>query len=742
MKKSRKNRQIRLSSDTPVENKQDSQIPIQFMGRGSSGIRNFSGYISEEYLHELHGHVAADTYDKMRRSDSKIKKVLKAVKDPIKAANWEIHAADDDANSILHKEFIEHALFEGMSKEAKFPQFVSEALTVLEFGHSVFEKIHQVVLNHPTYGNYIGLRKLSWRSPRTLHKFNIDPQTEDLKSVTQYAYGDAQRLVDIEAKFLVIVTLDREGANWEGISALRNCYGAFIRKQMFLKLLAIGIEKYAIPTAVGNVPKSSGPDYDAFIAALEKYTSHETNYITLPTGWTIDLKDTNFDASKVRAAIDGENMEIVDAFIANFLELAMGSGGGSKALSEDMSSFFLSGITQIANLISGALNDNAIKDLIDLNFGPQVQYPKLAVSGITDKAGIDLANALKALVDAKVIIPDDHLEENLRKRYDFPKPSLKGQRQVQDQSGSPSPGPGGSPFQRAGLSERGLSNLQVQLAEKNAKQTISANADQLKEVFKTGLSTIGKRLISDLMKAASKLSDANKVSAVRKVDAVGTQSYQKNLRAALMDIAYKGVESARRDVPKAKNVTFKEPSDSDYDLYIPQSVQKAVEAQAELLVDTQVADLKKAILFQYTSSAPTTDSEATLEDDLMNALDKYLESQSIEAGSMTVSSSVINTARFDFFEDPEVNDQIDAYQFVNGDPVSPICQDLAGTIFAKDDPAASRYFPPLHHNCKSYIMPILKGNLGSRETEDLKPSRSSLDAFVTLSEVRLGHIRL
>lgn len=726
----RQNPQLSTIGDKPIENAANANSLIQFQGIGSSGIRNFAGYISEDYLHSLHGHVAADIYDKMRRSDSKIKKVLKAVKDPIMAANWEVQAAGDDADATMHRDFIEHVLFEGLADENNFAQFVREALTALDFGHSVFEKIHKVVLNHPEFGDYIGIQKIAWRSPRTIHKFNIDPETESLKSVTQFAYGDAARPgIDIDAKFLMIITIDREGSNWEGISYLRNCYGAWLRKQTYLKLLAIGIEKYAIPTPIGKVPVQAGPDYDAFIEALDKYTSHETNYITLPAGWDITLQQSNFDAAKIMAAVQAENMEIVDAFIANFLELAMGSGGGSRALSEDMSAFFLSGITQLANIVVDAVNAKLIKDLIDLKFGVQQKYPKLNVSGITDKAGIDLANALKALVDSKVIIPDDKLEDNVRKRFDFPEASKIGQRQVTPPGGGASPGPGNSPFQSAGLSER-----QINLAEKTAKHLISSGSDLIKECFQKNLTVMGARLIADLMKAARGLSSANKLAAIKKVDVVGLGNYRTELTAVVSKVARMGIDSARKDVPKARNVKFDEAYYDD----LPPEIQKIVDAQIELLIGTQESDLKKAVLFQYNSSAPSTDSEDMIAADLNDALEKYVDGVSVDTGATITSAEIVNKSRMSFFEQPDVADQIDAFQFVNGDPVSPICKDLAGRIFDINDPINARYMAPLHHNCKSYIMPILAGNLGNKEITNLVPSNSSLEKYITLSEAKLG----
>lgn len=753
-------------TEAKVDTKTNHQI--QFVPLGSTGIRNWSGYIQEDYLHFLNGRQAADIFDKMRRSDTKVKKVLKAVTDPIIAANWEVLHKEDTPDAILQKEFIEHILFKDMADDADFYQVLREMLTFMTFGKSVHEVIHKTVIGHKKFGDYIGIRRLAFRSARTIERFNLNKDTEELVSVSQAAYGDAQKIVDLDARFLLILTLDREGANWDGVSMLRSCYGAWKRKQDFLKLLAIGIEKFAIPTAIGKVPQLSGDDYDEFVQALEKYTSHEANYITLPNGWEITLQASDFDPAKVRETIAAENMEIVDAFIANFLELAMGSSsGGSYALSSDLSTFFLSGITQIAYLIAEAFNRRVIRPLIDLNFGPQEEYPELAANGISDKAGLQLAQSLNQLAAADIIRPDDKLEEHLRRRYDLPPADPATAREKPapvSPFGGPAPAgtkPGdkedddaddananddddapddGEKDEEAKASDKtkpkALSEKSIRLAEKKAKKLIKSGTEKLRDVFEEGLSVMGEKLIDDLMRASEKVAQDKSLTAIKQVDVKGKAAYRKEVKRAMAEIALAAIESARAEIPGGSKVKFSESVrlDDDIDVYLPKKVKRNIEAQAELLVDTQAADLKKHVLHQYVSSAPSTDSAATLADDLAQALNKYVSGSAVNAAAGNTSAQVINRSRRTFFDEPEVTDQIEAFQFVNGDPVSPICQDLAGTIFAKDDPQGTRFEPPLHHNCKSFIVPILKGNLKGREVKSLKPSRASLEKFITLGE--------
>ena len=118
---------------------------------------------------------------------------------------------------------------------------------------------------------------------------------------------------------------------------------------------------------------------------------------------------------------------MVKAFLANFLELGM-SGSGAYALSNDLSDFFLSGIEFIAKEISEQFNKKVIPDLIKLNFGPRDKYPTLNFTGISDKAGKELADILSTLTSAKILTPDDRLEKHLRKRLGITEMSEEGKR--------------------------------------------------------------------------------------------------------------------------------------------------------------------------------------------------------------------------------------------------------------------------------------------------------------------------
>lgn len=234
------------------------------------------------------------------------------------------------------------------------------------------------------------------------------------------------------------------------------------------------------------------------------------------------------------------------------------------------------------------------------------------------------------------------------------------------------------------------------------------------------------KISSDLIKQAMK----GDITEIKNIEPRYAREYQSVMLEAMSAIANDSIDLARKEVPKAKKVQLSEFED------LPPGLRKEIKAKAALLVDDQVSSLKKEIQFAYANNIDTTDSLNTVAMDLQEAADDYINGPSITAGANVTASSIVNEARNAFFFDEEVLEEIEAFEFKNGDPVTPICTDLNGTIFAKDDPNMFRYTPPLHWNCASYIVPILNGNLKNREIEPLKPSSKKLESMIQFHECK------
>lgn len=682
----------------------DNSLGLSFEPHGSSGTEIFSGYIQEEYLRELQGTEAADIFDKMRRSDTQVKMVLSAVKNPIKGANWFIESASDLGRDKYMSDFIHFNLMEDLGKPWR--KTLHEVLSMIEFGFSILELTHKIVKDEKTFGTYVGLGNLAWRSPRTIERFNVD-KTGKLVSISQQAYGDAGKQVDIPAEFIHLFSLDAEGDNYSGVSLLRSCYGAWLRKQAYLKWMAIGIEKTAVPTPVGEVPegKENSPEFTRFKRILELYTSHQSQYITLPAGWKVNFNPTSFEPEKVVQAIDMEDKAIVKSFLANFLELGISTGGGSYSLSFDQSDFFLKGIEHVADIVCEVFNDQIIPSLIKLNFGPQKEYPKLAYSGISDRAGKELADTLVALGNGQFIKPDDKLETFIRQKYDLPEADTSTSRSA--------PAAPQAPL----FSEAEKKSLKfAEVKKSKAHKLISESSKELTALMQEHLEEIGRDMIKQLVNRFRALPYSRSLEAIGKVESHGSLKYKQALKDFLTQLSGQAIDQAKVEVGvklSEGSIQFaKRPFRFES---LPKTVRDRLTTESALLVGSQIADIEKILFFTYAKSAPDSDSAKMIEGDLQDVLKKQITGPSVLSAGSNSSAKTVNSARQAYFFDDEVINQIESFTFVNPDPVAPICKELNGTTVGPDDPRLEQYATPLHHNCKSTWLPNLKGVKGSPE---------------------------
>lgn len=272
------------------------------------------------------------------------------------------------------------------------------------------------------------------------------------------------------------------------------------------------------------------------------------------------------------------------------------------------------------------------------------------------------------------------------------------------------------------------------MAKQNVRKQILEAKTAIKELMQENLAVIAENMIDQIIGKAKRLTPSQQLDAIKDIEPRGQAEYKDLLLTALSVISLDAIEKARKEVPAAKKVRL-----SEFDR-LPPALQRKIKSQSNLLVGTQIGDLSKNLFFQYQSSLDSTDDPSLIGSDITDSATEYITGPSIEAGSGVIASQVVNSARNAFFFDDDVLEEIDAFEFVNGDPVTEICKDLNGTVFSKDDPEADRYYPPLHWNCKSYIRPILKGNLGNKEIEKLRPSKSKLEDQIKFAEE--GHVHV
>jgi phage gp29-like protein len=724
--------------------------------KGNSGTQISAQVYELDYLSELNGVESHNIYNRMRRSDQQVRKVLTAITAPIKSATWSIPAISEEEQDIKAAALMERILFHDLDYDHK----LGEILTFLAHGFSIFEVVHQNYQSSE-FGAYTGLANLAFRNQATITEWKVDKKTSRLLEVHQENAGDAEIDVWLKTDTLLIFFNEREGDD-NGFPLLRPLYGPYKRKLMIETLKMIGIERSAIPTPTLKVPqdiKVTDEEYKQATTLLSQFTSAENSYLTYPEGWELDLhQNSGFDPMKLEDSIKREDEKMVGAILATFLELGTGGNSGAYALGENLERFFAQVIASFAKAIANTINTKLIPNLMKLNYGDTIEnYPKITFTGITDKVGEEFMRTVTGYTNAGVVSVDEPLEDYIRRVHNLPKKAegemvdnqeTTGDENEVSSNSNDDPATNADP---ASSDELELKDKQevIKLAEaKNPQSLISQESKEVSEVMRTNLQFIGDKLVADVVRKYKQLPESRKLNAIDNMKVGGTAKYKRQLRGTLTTVANKSLDMARAEVPEASDVKLKNNEEffkllDDYGTIkfadnefsnLPAHVRKLLSLQSTRIVERQAGEIEDRVAFTFMQTEQTTDSAATIEKDLQNAVDDYVNAAVIDTAATNVSSTVVNQARNEFFFDDEVQEEIYAFKFNNFDPKSAICKKLAGSVFAKNDTEFLQYSPPLHHNCKSYLSVVLQTARNKPEIEPLPPITAEERKSITLSD--------
>jgi len=703
--------------------RQPEEAPEHFVNHGSTGTNLYSGMYQEDYLQKfIQMPEGLETYDKMRKSDYQVQMLLSAIKNPILAASWGVEAVDETKDEQEIASFVEFCLFQDISypdgsKAKTFREFLVEALTSLEFGFALFEPVYKVVMGHPTWGNYIGLRDIAFRSQKTIYEWNLN-NNGSIKNVRQMAQGDLAVDVKIDGNQLMVITFKKEGDNYQGTSILRPVYGNWIRKDLYFKLQAMGMERWALGILIGSVPTNAqddGSQMTLFKKILKNYTSNQNSYIIKPDGFEIDFKTTDFSSEKIEASIEAEDRRMSKSFLAGFLELGMGTGqGGSQSLGKDLSTVFLNGIEIYSETIADAVEQKIVKKLVDAKFGKRKKYPQIKATDVNSKNSKERAEVAALLKNAGLIRDSDQLEDALNKDFSFPiiskeqkeRDLLEGKGRLKAVTNN---------FQLPVEQSKKLAESIKFAEKKNPTLFIKDRAESLRSLMQVELS---RRVDSYLTKMSKDLKAESSPAKRRKILEesellAGRSDYKKKVR---LEIAQLAKEATRDVLAEIGNPSIKFDEFKDILKEVPFALRGKLRSSIEAVLGDQDAELKKRMFFVVSQKLETTDSVDALIADMRKAAETYT-SGVLTTVATNLASATVNSARNAVFQTPEVFKEIESFIIVNPSPDSAICKELVGRVFSKDE-YNNADLPPYHHNCKSTVKAQL---VGQKNTLPINP---------------------
>lgn len=391
---------------------------------GAAGTPIFAGFLSElgEYNPQFQGGPFScfPLYEQMRRSDSTVAAMLMACKLPVICAEWMI--VTPDLASPIEKEaaeFVKENLF-----AVKFKKAIENAMLMLDFGCACHEDIWEIDSNR------IRLKRMAPRLPLTFYRWITKPDTDELIALEQLGYRAGEYTsATLPVGKMALFTFQQEGANFAGRALTRAMYQHWYTKQALYAIDAITCERNGMGVPVITLgPNAAKQDRLAAIQWVQQLIAHEKTGITIPPGWTFELKGVQGMVKDCMPSIAHHNMQIALAVIGQFLLMGQEHGsGGNRSLGETMSDFFLMSLQSTADLVGDVFTKTTIKRMVDFNFPGVKLYPRLVPQQI-------LAFKIDAIVDAVnkmglsgMMTPDDETEAWLRKKLGAPeKPADAG----------------------------------------------------------------------------------------------------------------------------------------------------------------------------------------------------------------------------------------------------------------------------------------------------------------------------
>ena len=382
---------------------------------GDSGIRMLHGIIFDDYNPQLQGVEGIRIYDEMRKSDGTIKAAIQACTLPIRRVKWFINPATDSEEDKQIAEICEHAIFDWLDGQT-FHDVIRHALLMVPLGVMVLEKVY--MMKEWEGKTYIVPQKLAPRMPKSFLRWELDDRTFGVIQIRQDGV-----LAQIAGSKLLVFVNDREGDNWWGSSILRSAYKHWYIKNTFYKIDAIAFERQGLGVPFFKVPQGvTESDTNKALTALKNLRANENAALIIPAGYEAGFLDMGSNTTRdPEKSINHHNKEILQSVLAQFLELGQNSStGGSRALSSDHSDLFLKSIESIAVTIRDVLNNDLMKELVDMNFNNVKVYPKLDFSPV-DKVDIGLfGEAYSKLMSAGALTHTDEDEQYIRGLFGLP----------------------------------------------------------------------------------------------------------------------------------------------------------------------------------------------------------------------------------------------------------------------------------------------------------------------------------
>lgn len=404
---------------------------ISFDEIGTSGLRQFGGYVLEEWLTKIQGRRAAWVWREMMDNSPIVGAILFAIEWLARGVPYRV----EPGNSKDAAEFVEQCMHD---MSAPWGDTVSEALSMLPYGWSYHEIVYkrrqglqerhatppsQTVgiesdlsenTSNPASSKYddgkIGWRKIPVRAQETLLRWHFDGYS-GISAMEQIDWHGGDHVIPIEKALLFRARPRRN--NPEGYSVLRTAYTSYFMLKNIQQIEAIGIERDLAGLPVLTPPDGVdifAPSNTELLAKAQALVTgvkrDEDAGIILPTdGWKFELMSSGgsrqIDTDEV---IRRYEQRIATSMLADFVLVGQ-DAVGSYAMVDIKADTFGVALDGILDMMCDVFNRYAIPRLLKMN-GMDASDPPKITHGSAGRIALEkVGTFLQSLALAGAPIP-------------------------------------------------------------------------------------------------------------------------------------------------------------------------------------------------------------------------------------------------------------------------------------------------------------------------------------------------
>lgn len=408
---------------------------------GTTGLKQWSGYISEEWYQPLAGAKYLTVFQEMASNDPIIGASLLAIGLLVRQVTWTVTPSADTPEAHQTADWVKEALFTDLA--GGWDALLQEILSMNWAGWSLHEVVYKRragwTADPWTRSRYDdgqwGWHSLPIRAQETLDHWDIDDDTNQIRAMVQRdpVHGG---LYTIPMAKAALFRPHQHKGNPQGRSLLRSVYRPWYMSRRIEELQGIGIERDLAGLPVMYVPgEIMSPDASASDqAAFEAYKKIVTNIrrgeqegVVLPLQYDpttqkelyrLELLSTGgqrqFDTTKI---LEFYNREKAIALLTDVLLLGH-ERVGSFALASSKTNLLALGVGALCWSIAEVFSEQVFPPLWALNGWDPHVLPRLVPGDVESVDLPELGDFISKYAQAGFDVTD--LENEIRRRAGFP----------------------------------------------------------------------------------------------------------------------------------------------------------------------------------------------------------------------------------------------------------------------------------------------------------------------------------